>query len=56
MGKNGIRVPCGILDGGLCDKDWWLPVADYCQRLHGLRSCGGLMPFADLPIFAKNCL
>ena len=56
MVKNRIKEPCGILDGGLCDKDWQLPVAGYCHRGLGLRCCGDLILFAVLLIFFKNCL
>ena len=56
MVKNQIKGPCSILDGGLCDKDWWVPVAGYCQRGLGLRCCRCLLPFAVLLIFVKNCL
>ena len=45
MLKNRIKGPCGILDGGLCDKDWWIPIAGYSHRGLGLRCCGGLIPF-----------
>ena len=56
MVKNRIKGPCGILDGGLCDKDWRLPVAGYCHKGLGLICCGGLTPFGILLIFVKNCL
>ena len=56
MVKNWIKGPCSILDGGLCDKGWWLPVAGYCHRGPGLKCFGGLIPIAVLLIFVKNCL
>ena len=56
MVKNQIKEHCGILDGGLCDKDWQLPVAVYCHRGLGLRCCRGLIPFAVLLMFVRNCL
>ena len=56
MVKNQIKGTCGILDGGLCNKDWQLPVAGYWQRGLGLRCCGDLIPFAVLLKFVKNCL
>ena len=56
MVKNSIKGPCSTLDGGLCGKDWPLPVVGYCHRGLGLRCCGGLTPFAVLLIFVKNCL
>ena len=56
MVKNQLKGPCRILNGGLCDKDWQLPVAGYCHRGLGVRCCGGLIPFTVLLIFVKNGL
>ena len=48
MVKNRIEGSCGILDGGLCDKDLRLPVAGNCHEGLALRCCGDLIPFAIL--------
>ena len=53
MVKNRIKGPCGILDGGLCGKNCWLPVAGYCHKGLGLRCCGGLISFAVYSYLTK---